>query len=57
MLSLKHPYIIKHGVIKMHCDFRDLEPRYGKLLFKIFTVSSLYIDTDLFEVLAFKFYV
>lgn len=51
MLPLKHPYIIKHGVIKMHCDFRDLEPRYGKLPFKIFTVTALY--TDLVDILAF----
>lgn len=50
-------YIIKHGVIKMHCDFRDLEPRYGKLPFKTFTVTTLYTDTDLVDVLAFKFYV
>lgn len=50
-------YIIKHGVIKMHCDFRDLESRYANLQFKFFTVSSLYIDTDSFELLAFKFYV
>ena len=50
-------YIIESGTIKKICLFKNLESRYAKLQFKFFTVSSLYIDTDSFEVLAFKFYV
>lgn len=50
-------YIIKHGVIKMHCDFRDLESRYEKLQFKFFTITSLHTNTFLSYSLAFKFYV
>lgn len=50
-------YIIKFGTIKKICQFKNLESRYAKLQIKFFTVSSLYIDTDSFEVLAFKFFV
>ena len=50
-------YIIECGTIKKICQFKNLESRYAKLQFKFFTVSSLHIDTDSFEVLAFKFYV
>lgn len=50
-------YIIEYGTIKKICLFKNLESRYANLQFKFFTVSSLYIDTDSFELLAFKFYV
>lgn len=50
-------YIIESGTIKKICLFKNLESRYANLQFKFFTVSSLYIDTDSFESLAFKFYV
>lgn len=50
-------YIIESGTIKRICQFKNLESRYANLQFKFFTISSLYIDTDSFEALAFKFYV
>ena len=49
-------FIIKSGIIKKQCDFRDLEPKYENYSFKFFTITTLYTDTDLFNVLAFKFY-
>ena len=49
-------FIIKSGMIIKQCDFRDLEPRYEKLRFKFFTITPLYTDTVLFNVIAFKFY-
>lgn len=47
-------FIIESGIVKKACQFKDLEPTYEMLPFKIFTVSPLYIGTNL---LAFKFYV
>ena len=54
---LERLYIIESGTIKKICLFKNLESRYANLQFKFFTVSSLHIDTDSFESLAFKFYV
>lgn len=47
-------FILEAGTIKRVCQFKDLEPRYGMLPIKFFTISPLYMDTNL---LVFKFYV
>ena len=50
-------YIIESGIIKKICQSKNLESRYGKLQFKFFTITTLYTHSDLYNGLAFKFYI
>lgn len=47
-------FILDSNTIKRVCQFKELEQKYEMLPFKFFTVTPLYMDTNL---LVFKFYV